>query len=447
MAAKLLRVSLPIACLASAAKDMHGEAKKHPNATQQDRQRRLTEDDALPCSAVTSASLSGLLDSPAFEGRIKRTYECLFETDGTVRAPSMDAVLLNNPTWLRPEDQYVVNLGANDGVNGDPTWDFAKSSGWTVLEVEGASSFYGILDQAADEMKKQGLGTLIVQKSLALPETLGAMYTAHGVPKTLAFLKVDIDSIDCVIANLTLAMGYRPAFIQMEHNPDMPPPFRFSPRYHKDAHMNHEYGCYGCSLQGEVDLMRRYGYRLISAVFKDAVFARADIYTQHYESILGAQLDPVIYFEAARHRLAGKCNQRKVEFTYVGKGGKKKPITVCTKKHRGLTRTPDQLPRPFSLCSGALHHAPGSQACAKFWTSMLEGARSADLRTKASTSATMRKTLTTACTRTQDMMGKLAHWGDVQARQTGAGHEALKSVPFVLDSPDQPGEFAAYFGI
>ena len=76
----------------------------------------------------------------------------------------------------------------------------------------------------------------------------------------LAFLKIDIDSIDCAIANQTLALGYRPAFLQMEFNPEVPPPIRFTPMYHEHANYNHILGCFSCSLQGEVDVVTRFGY-------------------------------------------------------------------------------------------------------------------------------------------------------------------------------------------
>ena len=98
--------------------------------------------------------------------------------------------------------RFVVNFGANDGVNGDPTWPFAKA-GYTTLEVEGAARYVKILHQLKNGLKSRGVNLLVYDK-FVLPGTLPAILIDHGVPKTLAFLKIDIDSIDCVIANQTL---------------------------------------------------------------------------------------------------------------------------------------------------------------------------------------------------------------------------------------------------
>ena len=111
-------------------------------------------------------------------------------------------------------EEFVVNFGANDGIGGDPTARFAVA-GFTTLEVEGADFYIHELRQLKKEVNSNGM-TILLQESFVLPTTLPSIMSNHNVPRNIAFMKVDIDSIDCVIVNQTLTLGFRPAFLQME---------------------------------------------------------------------------------------------------------------------------------------------------------------------------------------------------------------------------------------
>ena len=62
-------------------------------------------------------------------------------------------------------------------------------------------------------------------------------------------LKIDIDGFDRdVLASILLA-GYRPDFIQLEIQPEFPPPLVFSVIYHPAYKPKYGYGgFYGCSI-------------------------------------------------------------------------------------------------------------------------------------------------------------------------------------------------------
>ena len=338
--------------------------------------------------------------------------------------------------------RFVVNFGANDGVNGDPTWPFAKA-GYTTLEVEGAARYVKILHQLKNGLKSRGVNLLVYDK-FVLPGTLPAILIDHGVPKTLAFLKIDIDSIDCVIANQTLALGFRPAFLQMEFNPEVPPPVRFTPLHHPHANYDHSIGCFSCSLQGEVDVVERYGYKLLSVAFKDAVFVRDDIAAQlsgHGAEFHG--LAPMGAFHAARHYHAGKCRKKSAaEYVAIEGGGKRYTLNTCVERDERRTTGPTEVPQPFHLCNNFMKsNKKPVRGCLAWFKDNADDGASDDALRRAQAFGRLRSALTKSCATTQTSM-KGNPWGTKADRS-----EVLSTVPFALDSPNEPGDFASIFGL
>ncbi|KAJ1453427.1 hypothetical protein M885DRAFT_567484 [Pelagophyceae sp. CCMP2097] len=319
----------------------------------------------------------------------------------------------------------VVNAGANDGVTGDPTWPFALA-GWRVLEIEGAAKYVPKLRALREKH-----ANIDIFEGFVLPETVQGVLEDHGIPKSFAFFKIDIDSIDCVVVNATLSLGYRPMWIEMEFNPEVPPPLRFSPKYDSSANYDHRYGCYSCSLQGEVDLLRVYGYVLITASFKNAVFARRDVAEGFYAGV--PLPTSVAAFQGARHKARGECTTQ----------GRRR---FCTAVRAETVDGPFSLPRPFHLCEAT--HA--THTCAALWASDVEDARASDAARRGTALRRVDALLGHACRRTQGDLGKAGSWGAKHSTRVVGWATAHGSVPYVLDGgagDDDAGDFARYFGI
>lgn len=79
------------------------------------------------------------------------------------------------------------------------------------------------------------------------PQNVLRVLSAHECPLEFDLLKIDIDSFDGILLEAILTR-YRPHLIQMELNPEVPPPIAFSVMY--DARYRHGAACgfFGCPL-------------------------------------------------------------------------------------------------------------------------------------------------------------------------------------------------------
>lgn len=93
----------------------------------------------------------------------------------------------------------------------------------------------------------------------------------------LDFLKIDIDSADCVLAEGLLRNAkLQPIIISIETNPQHPPP----------AHMmavggQQTFASVGCSLSAQVDLFAAYGYHLLVFTGFDSIFISEKFILNH----------------------------------------------------------------------------------------------------------------------------------------------------------------------
>jgi len=184
---------------------------------------------------------------------------------------------------------YAVNIGAGDGRScNDPVYPLFRD-GYSGLAIENDLN----LDLAKNIASKN------VRKLIGLPVTpANAEYLlkSSGCPLNFDFLKIDIDGFDGVILKAILESGFLPKVVQMEVNPEFPPPFEFcvqyDPRYlPMDSNGNYG-GFYGASLSFCVNLAIQYGYRLCSI----------DFVTEFTHDIVLVQ-DP---FLSAFHELTGQ---------------------------------------------------------------------------------------------------------------------------------------------
>ncbi len=206
----------------------------------------------------------------------------------------LSEVLVNEHRLLRPReivdrfaggDTYIVNLGAHDGTyaNGDianELWFSGSDAYWRGFAIEGMPD---LCTKFAAAIARTN-ASVVLTCEFALPSTIASVFETRGVPRDFAMLKLDIDSVDCPVLDAILGAGYRPRYIHMEANFDIPPPIVFA--VEPSPELSREWfwqiktpfkGFYGCSLSRIEELARQYGYSLVQASIPDAELVRNDL--------------------------------------------------------------------------------------------------------------------------------------------------------------------------
>jgi len=98
----------------------------------------------------------------------------------------------------------------------------------------------------------------------------------HGVPKDLDFLKIDVDSFDCVFLSEILSAGYSPKAMSIECAAPWPPPLKFMVNYTKLFSYEASSGTAmsGCSLSMAADILKPHGYTLLQYAMEDGWFVK-----------------------------------------------------------------------------------------------------------------------------------------------------------------------------
>ena len=178
------------------------------------------------------------------------------EYDVTVHAPHRFAEEIAE-AQPRFANRFAVNLGAGDGVScNDPVLPLYQA-GWAGLAVEGERNEALLANLPAPSIRKL-ISTFIT------PDNVAELLTDNGCPETPDFLKLDIDGFDGPVLLEILRAGFRPRVIQLEVQPEMPPPIEFAVLYDPayrclDADGNFS-GFYGASLAYVCAIGRRFGY-------------------------------------------------------------------------------------------------------------------------------------------------------------------------------------------
>jgi len=167
-----------------------------------------------------------------------------------------------------------INIGANDGVNDDPLYEYAKrlnASGVAIERDETLCSKHREnlpeVQVVCDEVTPYNVVSLLSSTRIEVPDR-------HIVD----ILKVDIDSYDCsVLQELLEVVDAR--MVLVEVNPSVPPPYRWAMLYHPELWTFffkqpslQEVPIRGCSLAFQVDLLRRFGFHLLAFGGHDALF-------------------------------------------------------------------------------------------------------------------------------------------------------------------------------
>jgi hypothetical protein len=195
------------------------------------------------------------------------------------------------PTW------YVVNLGAYDGVSfNDPSYPFFQA-GYKGLAIEGHENEDLFKNLPSPEITK-------LTRCILTPSNVAQVFSQCQVPKTLDYLKLDIDGYDGPVLVEILKAGYRPRLLQVEVNPEIPPPFEFSVMYHPIYRCQDRQGgftgFYGMSTAYAARIAHAFGYHILGFDFitsgsHDLLLAQNDL-----ADVLGS--DPSVDPLALRRR-------------------------------------------------------------------------------------------------------------------------------------------------
>ncbi len=178
------------------------------------------------------------------------------EYDVTVHAPYRFAEEIAT-AQPRFSNRFAVNLGAGDGVScNDPVFPMYQA-GWAGLAVEGERNEALLANLPAPSIRKL-IGTVIT------PGNIAELLADNGCPETPDFLKLDIDGYDGPVLLEILRAGFRPKVLQLEVQPEIPPPIEFAVLYHPAYRCADSAGkvggFYGASLAYVTNLGRRFGY-------------------------------------------------------------------------------------------------------------------------------------------------------------------------------------------
>ena len=120
---------------------------------------------------------------------------------------------------MRPT-RSAVNLGANDGISGDPTFELFER-GWSGLAVEPSkkTGLVGFIERPLWERLWENLpwDRVVKDDTPVTPDNVVALFDRAKLPLDLDVLKIDLDSYDIfVVERLLLHSRYRPKIIVME---------------------------------------------------------------------------------------------------------------------------------------------------------------------------------------------------------------------------------------
>ena len=173
---------------------------------------------------------------------------------------------------------YAVNIGCWDGKSfNDPVYPLYLE-GFAGVAIE-----WGDPPELAENLG--GLeGVTLLPNTYVTPASICSVLTKAGCPAVPDFLKLDIDGMDGDVLAALLAGGFRPLALQVEVNPEIPPPYAFNVLASTYLRPGGATGFFGMSLQFACDLIEPFGYTLVGLDFDteythDALFVREELST------------------------------------------------------------------------------------------------------------------------------------------------------------------------
>jgi tetratricopeptide (TPR) repeat protein len=160
------------------------------------------------------------------------------------------------------ENNYCVDIAAGDGLDMSNTY-FLFQQGWSGLAVECDSMRF-----AALAVNYARFANVKLSKVMVTPENVVTLLKANQVPEKFSLLSLDIDGYDYFVLDELLS-AFRPAIICAEINEVIPPPIKFTVKWHPSYVWgeNHFFGQSICQLNL---LCEKYDYALVELHYNNA---------------------------------------------------------------------------------------------------------------------------------------------------------------------------------
>jgi hypothetical protein len=197
-------------------------------------------------------------------------------------APHLFALHIN-AAQPRFASSFAVNLGAGDGIScNDPVLPLFQA-GFAGLAVDAASNPALLTNLPAASIRK-------IQGTLITPTNVVNLLESSRCPQHPDFFKIDIDGYDAPVLLEILKAGYRPKVLQVEIQPEIPPPVEFAvlfdPDYRCQDSKGRQGGFYGASLAHVANLGRRFGYFPVQLDFVSAFTHDVTLVDERYRDLI-----------------------------------------------------------------------------------------------------------------------------------------------------------------
>jgi tetratricopeptide (TPR) repeat protein len=198
---------------------------------------------------------------------------------------------------MKLESKYCVDIAASDGITMSNTY-FLFQRGWSGLAVEYDNRKFSALAAHYVDFPNVNLS-----KSMVTPDNVISLLKAYQVPENFGLLNLDIDGYDYFVLN-ELLKSFRPSLICTEINEKIPPPLKFTVKWHPKYvwENNHFYGQSICQLN---ILCERYDYALVELHYNNAF-------------LIPKELSPIASLTPAEAYQKGylECPDRKEKFPW-----------------------------------------------------------------------------------------------------------------------------------
>jgi hypothetical protein len=165
--------------------------------------------------------------------------------------------------------EFCVDIGASDGLTMSNT-HFLFSGGWKGLAVEYDPGRFAKLAHVYHRTPGVSLA-----RARITPDNVVPLLAAYEAPRDLDFLSLDIDGYDHFVLDRILS-AYRPTLICAEINEKIPPPVKFTVKYHPD-YVWGENHFYGQSLSKLHEQCERHNYAIVRLEYCNAFLVPKEI--------------------------------------------------------------------------------------------------------------------------------------------------------------------------
>ena len=166
------------------------------------------------------------------------------------------------------DNQFYVDIGAQDGVLGSQSLGFAKK-GWAGVCYEADPELCEVMSSLYGSMPD-----VKIRQGFITPENVCDLLSRDGVPENFGFLNLDVDSYDYFILE-SLLNKYSPQVICVEINEIIPPPIKFAVKYFPEIVWSGD-NFQGFSIQIAKVICEKYGYAINQLHYNNLILVKRD---------------------------------------------------------------------------------------------------------------------------------------------------------------------------